>query len=428
MAAAPKSKGKVPTQLQKISSQYNGGFKKTAILFALAILLVAIVGQIYSSINLGGSSARLPPEQDDSTEFYRWRVTELTRQIEEKDEIISRLKGSSGVNESGATINAIDFDKPPEALDTIEFCAEKCRYLPKMCSSNLHRDKLALPAPLCLNYSLTVADDIYWSGDPAEVKRRVSKRNAETVTLISWAAAKVREGKSDFVNSHGGKVNCEDVPTEHTGPMMFPEEFQFIVKLMANLKPVSYLEWGCGKSTSFYPLLASETVYAIDGYPPWCEKVEEEPRVKCMVEEGKLKFLCKDLLGANGNPLNLLPTGRLSRNSTDEDVEAAMSMYVNAIDDTAASSLDLALVDGRFRVQCAIKLLPFLKEDSVLLMHDFWIRKAYHPIVFEYYYVIGYARSVVALKKKHLGLSKQVESQVHQKYMKRIYASPDEFL
>ena len=44
---------------------------------------------------------------------------------------------------------------------------------------------------------------------------------------------------------------------------------EFIVKLFANAKPATYLEWGTGTSTSFYPLLASGSVYAIDGYPPW---------------------------------------------------------------------------------------------------------------------------------------------------------------
>ena len=62
---------------------------------------------------------------------------------------------------------------------------------------------------------------------------------------------------------------CEEVPSKNNQPMMFPEEFEFITKLMANRKPETYLEWGCGTSTSFYPLLASGKVVAIDGYPPW---------------------------------------------------------------------------------------------------------------------------------------------------------------
>ena len=92
-----------------------------------------------------------------------------------------------------------------------------------------------------------------------------------------------------------------------------------------------------------------------------------------------------------------------------------MSIYVNAVDKCSIESLDIVLVDGRFRLQCALKLLPYLHKDSVLLLHDFWIRRPYHEVL-KYYDVIGYARSVVALQKKG-DLSKDDELGVYLKYM-----------
>ena len=94
------------------------------------------------------------------------------------------------------------------------------------------------------------------------------------------------------------------------------------------------------------------------------------------------------------------------------------STYVSAEGDTMIKKLrwmeegsvtkfDVALVDGRFRLQCALKLLPYLHSESVLLMHDFWLRIPAYKDVLDYYYVIGYARSVVALKKKP-GLSLEI--------------------
>lgn len=192
---------------------------------------------------------------------------------------------------------------------------------------------------------------------------------------------------------------------------------EFIVKLFANAKPKSYLEWGTGTSTSFYPLLAEGKVYAIDGYPPWCQKVMAEPRIKCMIEdENRLQFYCPEMTGANGvTKVQLLETGRISKDTPHADVEAAMSIYVNSIDNLNVKSLDMVLVDGRFRLQCALKLLPFLENDSILLLHDFWIRKPYHEVL-KYYDVIGYARSVVALQKKS-NLSRDEETRVYLKYM-----------
>lgn len=216
------------------------------------------------------------------------------------------------------------------------------------------------------------------------------------------------------------------MPTSNTGPMMFPEEFEFITKLMANLQPKTYLEWGCGTSTSFYPLMASDTVVAIDGYPPWCKQVGEEPRVKCMIEEERrLRFHCPRLLAADGvTELRLLGVGKIPKAASDADVESAMDIYVNSVSrstsETNVTKFDAALVDGRFRVQCALKLLPYLDPDSVVLIHDFWVRINAYGVVLEYYDVIGYARSVVALKKK-TGLFETLEeeSNVYKKYMKR---------
>ncbi|KAL7508946.1 hypothetical protein ACHAXN_008824 [Cyclotella atomus] len=302
--------------------------------------------------------------------------------------------------------------EPPESLEEIEFCAEKCRYIPEMCSQNKYRDQLRLPAPKCLRYSTTVEGDIYWASHQSKDQLLNNKRHKKTVRLVTWAAARARERRGQ-----SSTKKCEEIPSNNTAPMMFPEEFEFVVKVFANAKPQNYLEWGTGTSTSFYPLLAESKVYAIDGYPPWCQKVMAEPRIKCMIEDEKrLHFYCPEMTGADGvTEVQLLETGRISKDTPHADVEAAMSIYVNSIEKLDVKSLDIVLVDGRFRLQCALKLLPFLESNSILLLHDFWIRKPYHEVL-RYYDVIGYARSVVALQKKN-NLSREEERRVYLRYM-----------
>ena len=120
---------------------------------------------------------------------------------------------------------------PPEDLETIEFCAEKCRYVPAMCDG-LHRDRLALPAPSCLNYSLNLEDDIYWqdylkSGENSK-SGITYERNKKTVKLVDWAAGKARERRRQKMQSTGDEssmsTHCESVPTNNTVPMMWPED------------------------------------------------------------------------------------------------------------------------------------------------------------------------------------------------------------
>lgn len=148
---------------------------------------------------------------------------------------------------------------PPEPLETIQFCAEKCRYLPEMCRTGLHRNHLSLPAPTCLNYSLTVPNDLYWSDLNSANKTLSTKRDLDTVNLIAWIAGQARSrriagSKTSIgtISSSTGRSSsvapspllCETVPTKYSKPMMFPEEFEFVVKLMGNARPRTYLEWG----------------------------------------------------------------------------------------------------------------------------------------------------------------------------------------
>jgi hypothetical protein len=277
---------------------------------------------------------------------------------------------------------------------------------------------------------MTTKDDIYWQNyDPITKQGRgpYKKRNEDTNLLIDWgakqASLKRQTSSNNNLKGYYKGFKCEEIPTNYTSPMMFPEEFEFITKLLTNAQPATYLEWGCGMSTSYYPLLASEKVIAIDGFPPWCEQVGKEPRVKCMREENKLHFFCPELVGMDGKPVNMMqPVGKLNANTSDEDVSSVMNIYVNsvtqAMKEASVTQFDVALVDGRFRLQCALKLLPYLHSESVLLMHDFWLRFPAYRDVLDYYYVIGYARSVVALRKKK-GIAKEVEWNVYKKYMNR---------
>eukprot|EP00040_Diaphanoeca_grandis_P007300 m.40421 g.40421 ORF g.40421 m.40421 type:complete len:399 (+) comp18480_c0_seq1:392-1588(+) len=293
-------------------------------------------------------------------------------------------------------------DEPPEPLDSIEFCAEKCKHLPEMCNG-LYQ-KTYFPAPKCEMRSTSKDQDQYFP--PKNFEHNNSMRYRRSVVLTKWAAKQAR-------NAANIKENCEDlldvdalVNATMPGPygkiwtevpMMWPEEFEIIVKTFAQLKPGTYLEWGCGKSTNFYPLLASGQVIALDNYPPWCEIISKSPVVKCVMEKQKrFRFECVAPAKPDGTEIELLSEGRVARL---EDRQYVAATYVNAIDNVGIKLFDIALVDGRYRAACALKLLNYIGPKSVVFIHDFFARPKYY-IVFKYYDVIGYARSLVVLRRK----------------------------
>jgi hypothetical protein len=136
----------------------------------------------------------------------------------------ANIKLFTGFMRENAPVSANFHGSPPETLQTIEFCAEKCRFIPEMCTHNLHRGNLKPPAPKCLQYSLTVADDIYFKPSDQTI---VTDRNKRTVQLVSWAAARARESRK--LNRYSDTHKCEDVPTNYSAPMMWPEELYVLL-------------------------------------------------------------------------------------------------------------------------------------------------------------------------------------------------------
>ena len=77
-------------------------------------------------------------------------------------------------------------------------------------------------------------------------------------------------------------------------------------------------------------------------------------------------------------------------------------MYVNAIDSFGKDKIyDVALVDGRFRIACALKLIysNYINRNSVVMFHDY-DRIGYHYIE-TFYDVITNASRLVVLKPKN---------------------------
>jgi hypothetical protein len=99
--------------------------------------------------------------------------------------------------------------------------------------------------------------------------------------------------------------------------------------------------------------------------------------------------------------------GVIGKLSAEMSVESVMDIYVNSV--TQSSMVQESITKFNVCLQCALKLMPYLEADSILLMHNFWIRHGIHHHAFDYYYVIGYARSVVALKRMP-GFSEDVQN------------------
>ena len=60
---------------------------------------------------------------------------------------------------------------------------------------------------------------------------------------------------------------------------------------------------------------------------------------------------------------------------------------------------DIILIDGRFRVACALDIFDKIRNDTIVLVHDYTIRPEYH-IIEKYYLKLEVWDSLVAFIKK----------------------------
>lgn len=326
---------------------------------------------------------------------------------------------------------------PPadDPIDTIAECAGRCAY-PHMCGPDDPTQDFfpaaagfganKLPAPRCLvDHAMTAlleAERATSAGEAVEVKRRVAVANdpyykhpqakldlryAKTRDLIEWGAtrAAISGGRGasclaparalDLKKMGGGK-GLRGFHDPH--PMSWPEEFEFKTKTLLLREPHTYLEWGSGGSTGFYPLVVTGSTDVIDNYPPWCEKVSKMPIVSCMIREKRLNYSCTPVETTK-------PLGHQGVAANAEDNELVKAAYLQAVVDLGTPHYDAALIDGRYRVSCALQLLLTRKVDetSVVIIHDFWnrvVRPENYTMVLKYYNVLGGARSVAAFRPK----------------------------
>ena len=78
----------------------------------------------------------------------------------------------------------------------------------------------------------------------------------------------------------------------------------------------------------------------------------------------------------------------------------------------AGTSLDFVLIDGRFRVRCALELIR-RGIDATVFIHDFWTRPHYH-VVLDFFDQVETIENTIGLRPKQANfdadqLSRQCE-------------------
>lgn len=158
------------------------------------------------------------------------------------------------------------------------------------------------------------------------------------------------------------------------------------------VRGIRYLEFGAGGTTMFALDQGVSQCCTVENDSTWIEKLRARPAVAAAEAEGRLVF-------------HLAETGPLLKWGVPADAKSMPQWpgYFLRPWSLMAPGPDLVLIDGRFRVACALVALAMVAPPGVVLMHDFFegnpMRRNY-PRLLEVADIVERSSNLVRLERK----------------------------
>lgn len=159
-----------------------------------------------------------------------------------------------------------------------------------------------------------------------------------------------------------------------------------------------YFEYGSGGSTYQASIRKNiKTIYSVESDISWQKKLN--------------KTIKHDNINYIYNEMETKPNtwGNPGKNATGIQ-KINYSNHITKLSKEEQDSIDIILIDGRFRVACCLKCHDVIKDDCFIAFDDFLNRPKYH-IVLKYFDIIEKTqdkRMVILIKKKNVNIPKEL--------------------
>jgi hypothetical protein len=130
-----------------------------------------------------------------------------------------------------------------------------------------------------------------------------------------------------------------------------------------------YLEYGCGGSTLLACQSTARMIVSIDSDARWIAKLHENEHVSKAAEQGRLVL----------HHVDIGEVGEWSRPKDETKIRQWPHYYLwpyLALE----IQFDLVLIDGRFRVECALAAAAFGSPGTIVAIHDYKRRAGYYGV------------------------------------------------
>ena len=159
-----------------------------------------------------------------------------------------------------------------------------------------------------------------------------------------------------------------------------------------------YFEYGSGGSTYQASIRKNiKTIYSVESDITWQKKLQK------IIVHSNIRYIYNEM---DTKPNNW---GNPGKNATNIQ-KINYSSHITKLSKEEQNSIDLVLIDGRFRVACCLKCYDIINDNCLIIFDDFLNRQNYH-IVLEYFDIIEKTednRMVILKKKKNVNIPKEV--------------------
>lgn len=153
-------------------------------------------------------------------------------------------------------------------------------------------------------------------------------------------------------------------------------------------RSTTYFEYGSGGSTYHAYLRPNiRKIYSVESDRRWYNEVKNK------VTDERLVYYLNDMECAPNNwgyPGPTCPT----------EQKIKYSSYLPNLSPEERNSIDLVMIDGRFRVACLLKCYGQVSEECVFLFDDFWNRPQYHIVLTYFESIDPYMNRQMAVLKQ----------------------------
>ena len=170
-------------------------------------------------------------------------------------------------------------------------------------------------------------------------------------------------------------------------PMMTRRDSQMITEAYSKHK--RYFEIGTGGSTFTAVKQGVLVMGAVESDRDWHNLMKRVIPTECGANLQLVDFYTKNCLGYP------------AKNTTYEDWKKYFRSY------NPEYKADMIMIDGRFRVACALNILPYITNETAVFIHDFFDRPRYH-VVLQFYNIVNKGDVLVELRKNGKMPSKEL--------------------